>query len=249
MDPPVVPRARLDGWQCIDETTERAFTAGFVSVDASTVRYERDATEPRVRSASRVACGSARRPRRTRPSPRSSSAERARGSATASQSATSRTSNTAATERSRSTIRRRRARRSRRSAASQASAPGTDVYRSRRYSRSGRPASIYSAGARTPSTRRRTRPERARATRVENCWGSFAGWSHPTTAAKRSYKRLRPANTEPRPRPSRSATPRRDTRSRRSIRRTSGAEVRRRTARQTPRTGRHRSRWPPARSA
>jgi len=35
---------------------------------------------------------------------------------------------------------------SRRSAASQASAPGTDVYRSRRYSRSGRPASIYSAG-------------------------------------------------------------------------------------------------------
>jgi len=35
---------------------------------------------------------------------------------------------------------------------------------------------------------------------------------------------------------SRSATPRRDTRSRRSIRRTSGAEVRRRTARQTPRT-------------
>jgi len=151
--------------------------------------------------------------------------------------------------RSRSTIRRRRARRSRRSAASQASAPGTDVYRSRRYSRSGRPASIYSAGARTPSTRRVVPARRARATRVENCWGSFAGWSHPTTAAKRSYKRLRPANTEPRPRPSRSATPRRDTRSRRSIRRTSGAEVRRRTARQTPRTGRHRSRWPPARSA
>ncbi|WP_144920320.1 hypothetical protein [Halorubrum salsamenti] len=46
MDPPVVPRERLDGWRRVDETTERAFAAGFVSVDASTVRYERDGTEP-----------------------------------------------------------------------------------------------------------------------------------------------------------------------------------------------------------
>jgi hypothetical protein len=46
MDPPVVLRERLDGWQYIDETTERAFAAGFVSVDASTVRYERTAMEP-----------------------------------------------------------------------------------------------------------------------------------------------------------------------------------------------------------
>ncbi|PHQ37856.1 hypothetical protein DJ69_15110 [Halorubrum persicum] len=46
MDPPVVPRERLDGWRRVDEATERAFAAGPVSVDASTVRYERDASEP-----------------------------------------------------------------------------------------------------------------------------------------------------------------------------------------------------------
>lgn len=46
MDPPVVPRDRLDGWRRVDETTERAFAAGPVSVDASTVRYERTATDP-----------------------------------------------------------------------------------------------------------------------------------------------------------------------------------------------------------
>ncbi|WP_128905179.1 hypothetical protein [Halorubrum amylolyticum] len=46
MEPPVVPRDRLDGWQRVDEATERAFAAGPVSVDASTVRYERTATEP-----------------------------------------------------------------------------------------------------------------------------------------------------------------------------------------------------------
>ncbi|WP_435093676.1 hypothetical protein [Halorubrum sp. N11] len=45
MDPPVVPRERLDGWRYVDETTERAFAAGPVSVDASTVRYERTGTE------------------------------------------------------------------------------------------------------------------------------------------------------------------------------------------------------------
>jgi len=146
MDPPVVPaRASTAGSVSTRRRNERSPPALSRStrVPSGTSATPRS---PRVRSASRVACGSARRPRRTRPPPRSSSAERARGSATASQSATSRTSNTAATERSRSTIRRRRARRSRRSAASQASAPGTDVYRSRRYSRSGRPASIYSAG-------------------------------------------------------------------------------------------------------
>ncbi|EMA63141.1 hypothetical protein [Halorubrum lipolyticum] len=46
MDPPVVPRERLDGWRRVDEVTERAFAAGPVSVDACTVRYERDASEP-----------------------------------------------------------------------------------------------------------------------------------------------------------------------------------------------------------
>jgi len=46
MDPPVVPRERLDGWERVDETTERAFAAGPVAVDASTVLYERAAPEP-----------------------------------------------------------------------------------------------------------------------------------------------------------------------------------------------------------
>jgi len=46
MEPPVVPSDRLEGWQRVDETTERAFAAGPVSVDASTVRYERAAREP-----------------------------------------------------------------------------------------------------------------------------------------------------------------------------------------------------------
>ncbi|ELZ36161.1 hypothetical protein C471_15167 [Halorubrum saccharovorum DSM 1137] len=46
MDPPVVPRERLGDWQRVDETTERAFAAGPVSVDASTVRYERAAARP-----------------------------------------------------------------------------------------------------------------------------------------------------------------------------------------------------------
>lgn len=249
MDPPVVPRARLDGWQCIDETTERAFTAGFVSVDASTVRYERDATEPPrpfcFASRLRIRPATAPNPaltalveRRARSGFRDRLAERDiediehRGDREIAVDDPKASRATLSTFRGVTGV-----------------GSGDRRVPVEALLASGRPASIYSAGARTPSTRRRTRPERARATRVENCWGSFAGWSHPTTAAKRSYKRLRPANTEPRPRPSRSATPRRDTRSRRSIRRTSGAEVRRRTARQTPRTGRHRSRWPPARSA
>jgi len=46
MDPPVVPHERLDGWERVDETTERAFAAGPVAVDASTVRYERTAIDP-----------------------------------------------------------------------------------------------------------------------------------------------------------------------------------------------------------
>jgi hypothetical protein len=46
MDPPVVPPDRLDGWRLVDETTEQAFDAGPVSVDASTVRYERESTDP-----------------------------------------------------------------------------------------------------------------------------------------------------------------------------------------------------------
>lgn len=48
MDPPVVPADRLDGWRRVDETTDRPFDAGPVSVTASTVRYERaDAPVPR----------------------------------------------------------------------------------------------------------------------------------------------------------------------------------------------------------
>ncbi|MFC5278857.1 hypothetical protein ACFPM1_08835 [Halorubrum rubrum] len=48
MDPPVVPADRLDGWRRVDETTDRPFAAGPVSVTASTVRYERaNRPEPR----------------------------------------------------------------------------------------------------------------------------------------------------------------------------------------------------------
>jgi hypothetical protein len=48
MDSPVVPADRLDGWRRVDETTDRPFDAGLVSVTASTVRYERtDAPAPR----------------------------------------------------------------------------------------------------------------------------------------------------------------------------------------------------------
>lgn len=46
MDPPVVPRDRLDAWQRVAETTDRPFALGPVSVDASTVRYERTTTAP-----------------------------------------------------------------------------------------------------------------------------------------------------------------------------------------------------------
>jgi len=46
MDPPVVPRDRLGDWRLVDETTEQAFAAGPVSVDASTVRYERASADP-----------------------------------------------------------------------------------------------------------------------------------------------------------------------------------------------------------
>ncbi|WP_123623461.1 hypothetical protein [Halorubrum sp. CSM-61] len=46
MEPPVVPPDRLDGWRRVDEATDRAFAAGPVSVDASTVRYERAASTP-----------------------------------------------------------------------------------------------------------------------------------------------------------------------------------------------------------
>lgn len=46
MDPPVVPRDRLDGWERVDEATEPAFAAGPVSVDAITVRYERTGRDP-----------------------------------------------------------------------------------------------------------------------------------------------------------------------------------------------------------
>ena len=40
MDPPHVPTDRLDGWRRVSETTERPFSAGPVSVTASTVRLE-----------------------------------------------------------------------------------------------------------------------------------------------------------------------------------------------------------------
>ena len=47
MEPPVVPTDRLDSWRRIAETTDRPFAAGFVSVTASTVRYERTGGSPR----------------------------------------------------------------------------------------------------------------------------------------------------------------------------------------------------------
>ncbi len=46
MDPPVVPRERLDDWRRVAETTERPFAAGPVSVTAGTVRYERTTAPP-----------------------------------------------------------------------------------------------------------------------------------------------------------------------------------------------------------
>ncbi len=48
MEPPAVPTDRLDGWERVERTTERPFTAGPVSVTAGTVRYERtDRPDPR----------------------------------------------------------------------------------------------------------------------------------------------------------------------------------------------------------
>jgi hypothetical protein len=47
MEPPVVPRDRLDGWTLVAEATERPFEAGPVSVTAGTARYEREASPPR----------------------------------------------------------------------------------------------------------------------------------------------------------------------------------------------------------
>ena len=47
MEPPVVPRDRLDGWTLTAETTERPFEAGPVSVTAGTTRYEREMPPPR----------------------------------------------------------------------------------------------------------------------------------------------------------------------------------------------------------
>ena len=48
MDLPAVPRDRLDGWRRVAKTTDRPFTAGPVSVTASTVRFERtEAPAPR----------------------------------------------------------------------------------------------------------------------------------------------------------------------------------------------------------
>ena len=47
MDPPVVPRDRLDGWTFVAETTERPFEAGPISVTAGTARYERETSPPR----------------------------------------------------------------------------------------------------------------------------------------------------------------------------------------------------------
>ncbi|SFR50153.1 hypothetical protein [Halorubrum sodomense] len=47
MEPPVVPRDRLDGWTLVAETTERPFEAGPVSVTAGTIRYERETPPPR----------------------------------------------------------------------------------------------------------------------------------------------------------------------------------------------------------
>ncbi len=47
MEPPVVARDRLDGWRRTEETVERPFEAGPVSVTAATAQYERDGTAPR----------------------------------------------------------------------------------------------------------------------------------------------------------------------------------------------------------
>jgi len=47
MEPPAVPRDRLDGWTLAAETTERPFAAGPVSVTAATTRYERETPPPR----------------------------------------------------------------------------------------------------------------------------------------------------------------------------------------------------------
>ena len=47
MEPPAVPRDRLDGWTLVAETTERPFEAGPVSVTAGTARYERETPPPR----------------------------------------------------------------------------------------------------------------------------------------------------------------------------------------------------------
>jgi len=47
MRPPSLPRAHLDGWRRVSETTERPFAAGPVSVEAHTVRYERSGPTPR----------------------------------------------------------------------------------------------------------------------------------------------------------------------------------------------------------
>ena len=47
MEPPVVPRDRLDGWTLVEAATERPFEAGSVSVTAGTARYERETPPPR----------------------------------------------------------------------------------------------------------------------------------------------------------------------------------------------------------
>ncbi len=48
MDPPIVPADRLDGWRCVEQATDRPFSAGPVSVTAGTARYERtDRADPR----------------------------------------------------------------------------------------------------------------------------------------------------------------------------------------------------------
>ena len=47
MEPPAVPRDRLDGRTLVAETTERPFEAGPVSVTAGTARYERETPPPR----------------------------------------------------------------------------------------------------------------------------------------------------------------------------------------------------------
>ncbi|WP_096392999.1 hypothetical protein [Halorubrum trapanicum] len=47
MEPPVVPRDRLDGWTLVEAATERPFEAGPVSITAGTARYERETAPPR----------------------------------------------------------------------------------------------------------------------------------------------------------------------------------------------------------